>query len=281
MSDLMERDRIAGPAWNGPWNGQCPACGGPGRGPDGRGFQRCGGCGTLWVPARRGYEYDDAYPASRAHDDEAVAACKVRTFEAWCRELGILLGGRNVLEIGFGGGQTLAWMRDKGARVSGVEPVEANRAAAIRAGIPKANIRAGIGEFRQDQFDLVVWLDAFEHETEPAAHLAALNRITGPGSRALLVLPVADSVSRRMMGRWWPHDIRDHWVFYSTRGLTRLWESYGWRVAATFHPGKYVSAKTIARHCEIKTRLPLAALAPRDAAVWLNFGERGLVFERL
>ena len=277
MSDLMEHDQATQQARD----DLCPACRAPGQHRDTRGFRSCEACGTLWAPSRRDYEYDDTYPASRGHDNETVAACKVKTFASWCGHLGFDLAGRSVLEVGFGGGGTLAWMRAGGAHVSGVEPVEANRAAAIEAGVPAANIRASIAEFTRETFDFAFWLDSFEHETEPDAHLTTLNHLTKPGARAMLVLPVADSVSRRVMGRWWPHDIKDHWVFYSTKGLTRLWEAHGWRALSTFRPNKYISAKTIARHVEIKTGLPLARLAPRDLAIWLNFGERGLVFEKL
>jgi hypothetical protein len=276
MSDLMERDRIAGEAWN----GSCPGCGGVGDVADARGFRRCQGCGTLWVPSRRDYEYDDAYPAFRGHHDEAIAACKIRTFDRWLRHLNVPLAGRNVLEVGFGGGATLAWMHGLGANVSGVEPVVSNRAVAIRSGVPETNVKASLTDFEDGDFDLIVYQDSFEHETEPSTHLATLNRLTATGARALLVLPIADCLSRRVLGSWWPHDIKDHWVFYSTAGLIRLWQNHGWRLASTFHPGKYISGLTIARHLELKTRVPLPAAPLRSTAIWLNFGERGLIFEK-
>jgi SAM-dependent methyltransferase len=273
MSDLMEHEPAAALVWD----GLCPGCGEIGEAA--RGVMRCVDCGTLWVAARRDYQYDDSCPTLRGHDDAAIAACKIRTFEHWCRRLDTGLVGQRVLEVGFGGGPTLAWMRDQGAQVSGVEPVAANRAMAIRAGIPEANVRPRLADFEGSQFDLVFYLDSFEHETEPAAHLATLDRLTRPGSRAMLVLPVADSLSRRVLGRWWPHDIQDHWVFWSTAGLVRLWNDHGWQLTSTFHPSKYLSASTITRHWELKTRIPLPPV-PRRAAVWLNFGERGLIFEK-
>lgn len=274
MSDLMQREPIAA------WAGSCPGCGGQEDREDSRGFRQCQDCGSAWVPARRDYEYDDAYPAFRGHHDDAIAACKIRTFEHWCQHLNTPLAGKNVLEAGFGGGSTLTWMRAQGAIVSGVEPVEANRATAVINGIPAANIKAKLGEFEEGRFDLVFYLDSFEHEIEPDAHLATLNRLTPPGARALLVLPIADCVSRRLLGRWWPHDIKDHWVFYATKGLTRLWERHGWRLESTFHPAKYISGLTIARHLQLKTKVPLPAAALRSTAVWLNFGERGLIFQK-
>ena len=274
MPIQMEQDRGFVHAWN----GACPGC--AAEGTQAQKFRRCPSCGTHWAPARRQYEYDDHYPESRAHGDAAIAACKVTTLADWCLHLGTSLAGRRVLEIGFGGGATLAWMQAQGAKVHGVEPVEANRTAARKSGIPADRLAARIEDAKGGPFDLTFHLDSFEHEIEPDAHLTALNRLTRPGTRALVVLPVADCLSRRLMGRFWPHDIADHWVFYSTLGLTRLWDRHGWNLATTFHPRKYISGLTIARHLQHKTGLPVPAAALRSTAVWLNFGERGLIFER-
>ena len=171
-------------------------------------------------------------------------------------------------------------MKDQGAFVSGVEPVAANRASVVHAGVPEENVRPRLADFDAGQFDIVVYQNSFEHETEPDEHLATLNRLTAPGARALLVLPVADCMSRWLLGRFWPHDIKDHWVFYTTEGLSALWWRHGWRLRSTFRPAKYISGLTIARHIELKTKVPLPAAPLRSTAMWLNFGERGLVFEK-
>jgi SAM-dependent methyltransferase len=171
-------------------------------------------------------------------------------------------------------------MHGQGAQVSGVEPVEANRRSAIRSGVPEANVKANLADFGENSFDLVVYQDSFEHEIEPAIHLATLNRLVAPGARALLVLPIADCLSRRFMGSWWPHDVKEHWVFYSTEGLTRLWQCHGWRLASTFHPRKYISFLTIAGHIQHKTGIRLPSRALPTSGIWLNFGERGLIFEK-
>jgi SAM-dependent methyltransferase len=241
----------------------------------------CTACGTIWLPQRRSFEYADSYPADRAHFDTAVAHCKQVTLQAWLRRLGTTLAGKRVLEIGFGGGATLDWMQDQSATVFGQEPVAANRVEAIRRGIPYDRVGADLRDFSGHAFDLVLYLDSFEHVLEPRSHLAALNELVAPGSRALLVLPVADCLSRHLLRRWWPHDIPDHWVFYSTPGLNALWREFGWRPVARFFPWKYLSARTIALHYKMKTgRLPpLGPLA--ELAVWLNFGERGLIFEKV
>ena len=235
----------------------------------------------MWVPARRAYEYDDAYPAQRGHHDAVIARCKQVTLKSWVRQFDRPVAQSRVLEVGFGGGATLAWLQAQGAFVCGQELVAANRTAACAQGIPAERIEESLASFAGLSFHQVLYLDAFEHILDPAPHLRTLGAVTARGSQAMLVLPVADSVSRKLLGRWWPHDIDDHWVFYSTAGLTALWAQAGWRLVRRFTPWKYLSALTIARHIEMKTPLRLPAERLKNAGVWLNFGERGLIFERL
>lgn len=233
------------------------------------------------MPSRRSFAYDDAYPEQRSHFDDAVARCKQRTLAYWVRRTGVALPGRRVLEVGFGSGATLAWLQGQGASVWGQEPVAANRASAVRLGIPAGNLGADLGAFAGQQFGLLLYLDAFEHILDPADHLRAVSGLTAPGSKALVVLPVAGSLSRRVLGRAWPHDVRDHWVFHSDAGLAALWGQAGWRVAQRFYPWKCLSLLTVAQHWRHKTGLPLPAGPLAHARVWLNFGERGFLFERV
>ena len=260
--------------------GGCPACGAEASRAEAGHKLACAGCGTHWMPGRRSFVYDDAYPAQRSHFDAAVARCKQATLARWVRRTGVPVAGSRVLEVGFGGGATLHWLQEQGAEVAGQEPVAANRDAAARGGIPACNLAADLQDFAGQRFDLVLYLDAFEHLTDPASHLRQLNELTAPGAQAMVVLPVAGSLSQRLMGKAWPHDIADHWVFYSTRGLAALWGRFGWTVARQFYPWKNLSALTVAGHVKHKTglSLPLGPLA--GAALWLNFGERGLLFER-
>ena len=256
----------------------CPACTAPCQDTPRR---TCTACGTVWTPDRLAFEYDDTYPEQRSHADAAVARCKQVTLAHWIRRTRIPLQGRQVLEIGFGAGSTLHWLQQQGAEVAGQEPVEANRRSAAQGGIDPRDLAPALEDFAGRTFDLALYLDAFEHLPDPAAHLETLRALTAPGSQALLVLPVADSLTRRLMGRTWPHDIADHWVFYSTQGLAELWGRHGWRLVQRFYPWKYLSALTIARHIEHKTGLRLPATALAHTGAWLNFGERGLVFERV
>jgi len=243
-------------------------------------YRRCSACGTIWAPSRRSYDYRDDYPADRGHFDAAIGRCKQITLASWVKRLGIPLAGRAVLEVGFGGGATLSWLAQQNAVVSGQEVVAANRAEAVMQGIPEARVKSALEDFRGKSFDIVLYLDAFEHILDPAAQLELLGSLTCKGSKALVVLPVADSMTRLLLRGFWPHDLPDHWVFYSARGLESLWRQSGWRQVDRFYPWKFISVATVARHLAIKSRVSIPTAGFGGLGFWLNFGERGFVFER-
>jgi hypothetical protein len=243
-------------------------------------YHQCTICATVSVPARRSYNYDNDYPADRGHFDPAVGRCKQITLASWIRRAGVSLKGLKVLEIGFGGAATLSWMAQQDAIVHGQEVVKSNRDEAVRLGIPPARVKDTLDDFCGESFDLILYLDVFEHILEPAAHLDQIGKLTHKGSRALVVLPVAESMSRLMLRSLWPHDLPDHWVFYSSAGLAKLWERFGWRRENVFYPWKFISVVTAARHVAIKTRISIPTLGLGNVGFWLNFGERAFVFER-
>ena len=258
----------------------CPGCHGSVITTTGDLRRRCVTCGTIWMPERRHYTYDDSYPEKRYHHHPAVGRCKQITLQTWIRRLGIDLPGRRVLEMGFGSGATLQWLQNQGAFTFGQEPVDSNRLSAVQAGIPADRVRASVGDFAGEQFDLALYLDSFEHVIEPDAALQELNTVTSAGAKAIVVLPVGDCVSRRLMGKWWPHDVVDHWVFYSDGGLTALWQRSGWQLKRRFYPPKFLSALTFAQTIEYRygIKIPLGPFA--SSGLWLNFGERGYLFEK-
>ncbi len=259
--------------------GSCPACRDTRAKPKGA-SAHCVKCGTVWVPKRRGYIYDDAYPEGRGHAEEAIAHAKRVTLQLWLTRLTPPVAGKAILEIGFGAGATLNLVESLGARAYGVEPVAANRAHAIANGIEADRVTAELSGFEGSAFDVVLYLDSFEHLLEPDEHLARISHMTKAGAEALVVLPISGSLSQRLLGKWWPHDIDDHWVFYSRQGLIGLWDRHGWDCVQQFYPWKYLSSRTIFLHLKMKTGLEASRLSGMDFGVWLNFGEAGLIFSR-
>jgi 2-polyprenyl-3-methyl-5-hydroxy-6-metoxy-1,4-benzoquinol methylase len=109
---------------------------------------------------------------------------------------GIPLAGKDVLEIGFGRGNFLAWARAAGANVAGTEVNPALLEAARRNGLCILDTdlaRAAAGH--RGQFDLVVAIDVFEHleRDEVDAALRAVDEMLRPGGYLVLRFPNGQS----------------------------------------------------------------------------------------
>lgn len=102
----------------------------------------------------------------------------------------------DVLEIGFGSGSLLAWARDQGARVAGVEINPVLLAAARDFGVDllPAELETVAGS-NAGRFDTIIAFDVFEHfvlETI-VARLRAAETMLKPGGRLILRFPNAQS----------------------------------------------------------------------------------------
>ena len=245
---------------------------------------RCPVCGTLVRndPVFASV-YGDDYPAARGHHDPAIGRCKMRTLDRWLAQLHIKIAGRVVCEIGFGGGACLTAMQAAGATVFGLEPVPANRKHAERLGIPGAHL------FDVDPLPHLpckpeLWLlqDSFEHIPDPNAVACWMANQSSPKAQVLLVAPDIKSISRRLMGPLWLHEVPDHDVHYSRAGVTAIFSRAGFRVVRSFRPVKLVSFAMVWNHLRLLSRAPVAARASkRDGIrVWFNIGEMGLVLQR-
>jgi SAM-dependent methyltransferase len=106
------------------------------------------------------------------------------------------IAGADVLEIGFGPGNFLAWARDRGARVAGTEINPGLLAAARAAGIEllPRDLETAAGA-NAGRFDTIAAFDVFEHLAidEIAASLRAIERMLKPGGKVILRFPNAQS----------------------------------------------------------------------------------------
>jgi hypothetical protein len=246
----------------------------------------CGTCGSYWdldsLSAR--VAYDESYPEQRGHFDARVGALKVRTLEHWLRATGVDLTGRTVCEVGFGGGSCLPLLAARAAHVVGLE---ANQSAIdrVRATGVSAELLhvAELPDPLPRRVDLWLFQDSFEHIPDPATFADWMRRSSASRAQVLLVAPRADSLSRRLLGRFWPHKLPDHEFHWSDAGLVDFFARRGFAVRRRFFPLKFASPEMVIAHFlhklgardEIRRRVAGAAFA-----LPINFGEHGLLFER-
>ncbi len=101
--------------------------------------------------------------------------------------------GGSVLEIGCGGGGTLAWLKEAGYAtwIAGIELCP--RAAAVAAPrldkLLEGDVDSQLAYFSPNSLDLILCLDVLEHLTDPWRTLHQLQSLLRPGGQLIVSLP--------------------------------------------------------------------------------------------
>ena len=163
---------------------------------------------------------------------------------------GIPLQGRRVLEIGFGNGGFLAWIRAQGAQVSGIEINDAMLEAASRHGFEAS--KASLAELvrRGDQYDLIAAFDVLEHwdAEELLGNFRSIRQLLGDGGIFLARFPNGQSP----FGRVFQHGDFSHKSILSSYKIEYLATASGLEIV------RIANACRVAAHTD-----PLSALRQR------------------
>ena len=176
--------------------------------------------------------------------DEVVASQKQSWYYAFVRkdiEPLLPVSTPRVLEIGCGGGGTLAWIKQSG-RAQWTVGIELSAEAAAIARTRVDDVRCGdanvlLAGFPEGTFDLVLCLDVLEHLVDPWAALSQIQTLLRPGGRIITSLPNVrhHSVVLPLLfrGRWEYREAgimdRTHLRFFSRQGMAALIRGAGLR----------------------------------------------------
>lgn len=245
----------------------------------------CGVCGSFWDLDSLADEpaYDADYPEKRGHFDPGVGALKVRSLDHWVRVSGAKLTGAHVCEVGFGGGSCLPYLAERARKLTGLEANQVTIDHARGLGLDATLLDVRELPRLDEPVDLWLFQDSFEHIPDPAAFASWMLENSSPSAEILIVLPRGDSLSRRLLGRFWPHKLPDHQFHWSRAGLLEFMKRRGFEVVKEFFPQKYASPQMILAHGLHKLGAPARAsdwLAGSQLAIPLNFGELGVRFRR-
>jgi 2-polyprenyl-6-hydroxyphenyl methylase / 3-demethylubiquinone-9 3-methyltransferase len=101
------------------------------------------------------------------------------------------LAGKDVLDVGCGGGILAEAMAQRGARVTGIDlaekPLRVAQLHLLESGAEVRYERASAEEFaaaHAEGFDVVTCMEMLEHVPDPASAVAACARLLRPGGRA-------------------------------------------------------------------------------------------------
>ena len=154
-----------------------------------------------------------------------------------------------VLELGCGGGGTLAWLKSAGraAHTTGVE-LCAGPAAAARTRVDRViegDLDEALETLPREAFDLVLCLDVLEHLVDPWDAVRRARNLLRPGGSLVVSLPNVrhHSVVLPLLfkGSWRYRDAgimdRTHLRFFSRDGARELLTQGGLRLAASIDSG--------------------------------------------
>ena len=149
----------------------------------------------------------------------------------WERTLGD--APKRVLEIGCGGGHTLASLSSLGHSVTGVEP---DRAALDAARSRGQRVYRGYGEalpeeLADETFDIVIFMHVLEHALRPRQAVINAMRLLVPGGILVCEVPNNECLGREQFGSLWSWlDAPRHLNFFTERSLRALFRSVGLEV---------------------------------------------------
>lgn len=202
---------------------------------------RCQDCGLVFISPRPSFEEMGRYYPQEDYDLYNKAAGMT---EKSMEQLGRLQGprkgcidkyrtGGRLLDIGFGGGDFLYFMKECGWAVAGVDyngkMVELARE---ELGIDARQGQLEDAGFEAGSFDVVTLWGVLEHVQSPRETIAEINRVTSDGALLVIYTQNAAAPEARLLGEdWFIYEAPRHLYSFNAENLTRLLESEGFKVA--------------------------------------------------
>jgi SAM-dependent methyltransferase len=202
---------------------------------------RCRQCGLIYLnPRPISGEIGRYYPADY-HPYVAPVRAGQHRVSRWDQRYGLykrlravaaLQTGRRLLDVGCGSGDFIAFAREQGWQVQGVELSESAAASCRdRLGLPVVTGDLHAAALPAGQLDVVTLWNVFEHLFDPAATLVEIRRILVPGGLLVMAVPDAGSLDARIFGpRWAGYDVPRHLYTFDRLTLSRMLSQAGFKV---------------------------------------------------
>jgi 2-polyprenyl-3-methyl-5-hydroxy-6-metoxy-1,4-benzoquinol methylase len=107
--------------------------------------------------------------------------------------------------------------------------------------------------FKDNMFDAVVIFDVIEHLPDPKKTLKEVRRILKHNGMVAITTPNIGSSVAKILGKRWEEvrRVREHIYFFSTRTLSKMLETLGFRAVKTESAGRYFSFNAAIRRGKI------------------------------
>lgn len=188
-----------------------------------------------------------------------------------CKKIGLKLGdvaGKKVLDVACGTGEWLAFFKQRGAKISGIDISEVavdickKRFSTDRFFCaPAENL-----PFNEDEFDLITCMGSLEHFLDKPTALSEMRRVAKKNARLVILVPNAGFLTRRLGLYRGTEQVVAKEDVYSLDAWNQLFTDAGLRVVNRWSDLHPISMGWIARGNVFLW--PIRALQAMALAVW-------------
>jgi len=197
---------------------------------------RCGACGFLYLdpmPAAADFARLYAGESAAAIESYPKAASRRRRGAIKARKFAHYIRGRDVLDVGCGGGFVAGAMQRAGARAVGIDP-NAPSIAYARRTFPACEFHCGVLDdliALGRKFDFLYCSEVIEHVADAEAFTAALADLCRPGGHVFITTPDIGHwrVPKDLLS-WDLVDPPRHVRYFTVESLRRLLARHGFAV---------------------------------------------------
>jgi 2-polyprenyl-3-methyl-5-hydroxy-6-metoxy-1,4-benzoquinol methylase len=137
---------------------------------------------------------------------------------------------KTFLDIGCATGALLAYLKECGFSVTGVEISPSAEYAVKQRGLDVKSLPLEDNSFPNESFDTVHASHLIEHLKDPRGFLTEAHRIIKPAGCLFITTPNISGFQARLFGNRWRSAIFDHLYLFSVRTLIKLLKSTGYKV---------------------------------------------------
>lgn len=201
---------------------------------------RCTECGLYFIwpdlsSTGNAQVYDERYYDNWSPNELGFAGLsemKQSTFEHLFDLIAVHKQEGTLLDVGCAFGDLLSVAAKRGWTGYGTE-ISAYAAKEAKRKIGAERIEEG--DFLKSgrapgMFDVVTMVDLVEHVYEAKALFQKCRYLLKENGFLVIVTPNIDSLSRKIMGKGWPHFKREHPIYFSGKSITRSLSANGFKV---------------------------------------------------
>lgn len=178
-----------------------------------------------------GKSYYDAWSPD-VLGEEGLAALKGATGERLLDAVSNYRTGGKLLDVGCAFGHLLRVAEQRGWDGYGVE-ISAHACGESQKIVPAGRVWNGdflTAPLPAAPFDVITMVDLIEHIRDVRAVLGRCAALLKDSGLLAIVTPDADSMSRKVLGKSWPHFNKEHALYFSMSGIRGLMRSNGFLV---------------------------------------------------